>query len=114
MMAEATAMRDGLVFANSLGFPRVEAESDSLNVINFCDGQSRWWDAATAIFAECVDVSSLIGKVIFKHCFRSSNQVAHVLARFSYSNKVSSSWTDEPPDYLVSKLVDDVSLLINQ
>ena len=52
MMVEATAMRDGLVFANSLGFPRVEAESDSLNVINFCDGQSRWWDAATTIFAE--------------------------------------------------------------
>ena len=89
MMVEATAMRDGLVFANSLGFPRVEAESDSSNDINFCDGQSRWWDAATAIFAECVDVSSLIGKVVFKHCFRSSNQAAHVLANFSYCNKTS-------------------------
>ena len=114
MMAEATAMRDGLVFANSLGFPRVEAESDSLNVINFCDGQSRWWDAATTIFAECVDVSSLIGKVVFKHCFRSSNQAAHVLANFSYCNKTSLNWTDEPPGCLISSLVDDVIPMLNQ
>ena len=114
MMAEATAMCDGLVFANSLGFPRVEAESDSLNVINFCDGQSRWWDAATAIFAECVDVSSLIGKVVFKHCFRSSNQAAHVLANFSYCNKTSLNWTDEPPSCLISSLVDDVMPMLNQ
>ena len=31
--SEAQAMRDGLVLANSLGFPRVEAESDSTTVI---------------------------------------------------------------------------------
>ena len=30
---EARAMIDGLAFANSLGFPRVEAESDSSTVI---------------------------------------------------------------------------------
>lgn len=61
--SEALAMRNGLAFANSLGFPRVEAESDSTTVIEYCSGQTRWWDAAAAIFAECVDVSSLIGKV---------------------------------------------------
>ena len=37
---EARAMRDGLQFANSLGFNRVEAESDSLEVIQFCTGQT--------------------------------------------------------------------------
>ena len=114
MTSEAMAMRDGLNLANSLGFQRVEAESDSLTVINCCSGQSTWWDAAAAIFAECVDISTLIGKVNFKHCFQSANQAAHVLANFSYCNKLSSSWTDEPPDCLVSKLVDDVSLCINQ
>ena len=48
---EAQAMRDGLNFANSLGFLRVEAESDSLIVIEACEGQSRWWDEVAAIFA---------------------------------------------------------------
>ena len=108
---EALAMRDGLVFANSLGFNRLEAESDSLQVINFCNGQTRWWDSAAAIFAECVDTSSLIGKVIFKHCYRSCNQAAHVLAKFCFCNKSSFSWLDEPPDRLVSKPVDDVNIV---
>ena len=107
-------MRDGLNLANSLGFQRVEAESDSLTVINCYSGQTTWWDAAAAIFPECVDISTLIGKVKFKHYFRSKNQAAHVLSRFSYCNKVSSSWTDETSDCLVSKHVDSVSLLINQ
>ena len=90
--SEALAMRNGLAFANSLGFPRVEAESDSSTVIEYCSGQTRWWDAAAAIFAECMDVSSLIGKVTFKHCGRSSNQAAHVLASHSFYNKINSSW----------------------
>ena len=105
---EAMAMRDGLIFANSLGFPRVEAESDSLMVIDYCTGQTRWWDAAAAIFAECVDVSSSIGKVKFKHCYRSSNQAAHVLANHGFCNKISSCWMGEPPGCLVPNLVDDV------
>lgn len=45
---EAMATRDGLAFANSLGLDRIEAESDSLQVINFCNGQERWWDEAAA------------------------------------------------------------------
>lgn len=107
---EALAMSDGLKLANSLGFNRVE-ESDSLQVVNYCTGESRWWDSAAAIFSECVDTTISIGKVIFKHCFRSSNQAAHVLASHSYCNKVSLSWLNEPPDFLVSKLVDDVTII---
>ena len=102
--SEAMAMRDGLIFANSLGFNRVEAESDSSIVIDYCSGQTEWWDSAAAVFAECIDVSLSIGKVIFKHCARSSNQAAHVLASYYFCNKICSSWTDEPPACLVSKL----------
>ena len=104
---EAMAMRNGLIFANSLGFSRVEAESDSLTVIDYCTGQTRWWDAAAMIFADCVDVSSSIGKVKFKHCIRSCNQAAHVLASYSYCNKISSTWMDEAPAYLVLELVNN-------
>ena len=49
---EAMAMCDGLNLANSLGCNRVEAESDSLNIVKCCQGQNQWWDAAAAIFAE--------------------------------------------------------------
>ena len=102
-------MREGLIFANSLGFPRVEAESDSLVVIQYCTGESRWWDAAAAVFADCVDAASLIGKVKFKHCLRSCNQAAHELASFCFCNKISNSWNDEAPACIVCSLVDDVT-----
>lgn len=68
MTMEAMVMRDGLNLVNNLGFQLVEAESDSLNVINFCTRQNRWWDSAAVIFAECVNIGVLIGKTEFKHC----------------------------------------------
>ena len=111
MTVEAMAMRDGLYLANSLGFNRVEAESDSLNVVNYCQGQAQWWDAAAAIFAECVDIATSIGKVIFKHCFRDANSVAHELAKFIFCNKCDNSWANEPPGFLLSQLVNDVIVL---
>lgn len=79
-------------------------------MINFCTGQSQWWDAAASIFADCVDLASLIGKVKFKHCYRSANFVAHELASYSFCNKYSSSWVDDPPDCIVDKLLNDVSV----
>ncbi|XBJ07632.1 hypothetical protein VPH35_013115 [Triticum aestivum] len=111
---EAPAIRDCLVFANNMGFHRVEAESDMRDVIKFCNGQTRWWDAVAAIFVECIDAGATIGKVKFKHCNRSANQAKHVLAKFSYCNKFSSSWLDDPPGCLVNKLIDDVSLFDDQ
>ena len=103
-------MRDGLNFVNAMGFDRVEAESASLDVINFYNGQSQW-DAASAIFAKCVDTTALSGKVSFKHCFRSANMAAHELARYCFCNKNSLIWTDEAPDCLVNKLVAYVTLV---
>ena len=107
---EAMAMRDGLMMANSLGFHNVEAESDSLDVINFCTGRLQWWDAVAAIFAECLDTATSIGRVRFKHCLRATNSVAHMIARHSFCNRNSLSWINEPPGWLMSTLVDDVSV----
>lgn len=109
-----TTYQQRILLSYILGSPRVEAESDSSHVVDFCTSQLKWWDVAAAIFAECVDVATTIGNVNFKPCFRSSNQVAHVLASFHYCNKVSLSRTDEPPGYLVSKLLDDVTSVLFQ
>ena len=103
-------MRDGLEFV-SLGFNRLEAESDSSQVIDFFTWRTQLWDAASAIFVECVDTVSIIEKVMFKHCLRTANQAAHVLANHSYCNKISFFWLHEPYDVLANKLVDDVSII---
>ena len=70
------------------------------------------WDEAATLFAECVDISTAIGEVIFKHCIRSCNQAAHVLANYGFCNKSTLTWLDEPPNFIVSTLVDDVNVFM--
>lgn len=94
-----------------MGFNRIEAEYDFLSVVNNCKGQTQWWDAAAAIFAECIDTATSIGKVIFSHCFCDANSVAHELAKFSFCNKCNENWIDEPSGFLISQLVKDVILV---
>jgi hypothetical protein len=75
-MAEAIAMKQGLALANRLGCTRIQAESDSLDTIDACTGEDYWWSEASAVYANCVDISIAIGSVSFKHCPREVNKVA--------------------------------------
>jgi ribonuclease HI len=110
-MAEAHAMKYGLVLAEKLGCNRIIAESDSLETIEACTGEDRWWNESAAIYADCIDTASNIGDVSFKFCPREANQVAHELASYSYSNKISCNWDDDPPSFLLDKLLSDVTIL---
>ena len=100
-----------MILANSLGFHNIEAESDSSDVVQFCNGQNQWWDAAAAIFAECLDLATGIGRVKFKHCGRSANEVAHEIAKQVYVSKVSCNWVDEPPSFFIPNLINDVTFV---
>jgi hypothetical protein len=66
-------------------------ESDSIETIKACTGEETWWGESSAIFADCVDLASLMDWVSFKHCPMEENEAAHELARSSFSNKLSSS-----------------------
>jgi hypothetical protein len=109
--AEALAMREGLCLANCLGCSNVIAESDLLETIQACTGEERWWGESSATYADCVDLSSLIGNVQFKFYQREANGVDHELARFCFSSKNSCNWVDEPPSFLLDKLINDVTEL---
>jgi ribonuclease HI len=109
LMAEAIAMREGLKLANKIRYNRVQAESDSTDVIDARKGEERWWDENAAIFAECVDMVTSVGDVSFSHCPRKANKVAHELAKFSFSNELCCNWVDEPPSFLLDKLIRDVT-----
>jgi ribonuclease HI len=109
-MAEALAMKHGLELANRLGLNRVQAESDSTEVIEACNGEGRWWSDASTIYANCVDLVTTIGSVSFSHCPREANHVAHEIASFCFSNRLSSSWDDDPPSFIIDKIVNDVTV----
>jgi ribonuclease HI len=110
-MAETLAMRLGLELGRDIGCNRLIAESDSTDTIEACNGESRWWNQSSAIYAECVDLIPSIGSVSFKFCPREANQVAHNIARFCFSNNISCNWVDEPPSFILDSLTNDVTVL---
>jgi hypothetical protein len=79
-----------------MGINRLIAESDSMETVEACSGEERWWNESVAFYADCIDLSSSIGTVKFKHCPREANQVAHELAKFSFLNALNYNWVDEP------------------
>ena len=54
-----------------------ETESESLEVIQLCSGQERFWNEATAVYAEIMVAAGSVGTVLFSHCGRDLNEVAH-------------------------------------
>ena len=111
-MAKTMAMREGLSFVNSLCHNVVQAESDSMETIEACSGDESWWNEPAAIFADCVDIMLQIGTASYKHCPREANKVSHDLASYSYSNKFTCNWIDDIPSFLLSSLVNDVTITV--
>ena len=52
-----------------------------------------------------------IGSVKFSYCPREANEVAHELAKNSFTNKNSYSWSAEAPSFIVSKLINNVTIM---
>jgi ribonuclease HI len=111
LLAEAYAMKEGLSLAMHMGYNMIVAESDSMEVVEACSGAETWWSEAAAIFADCVNRVASIGTVSFHHTLREANQVAHELAKNSFSNKSTCNWIDEPPDFILDKLLNDVTVI---
>jgi hypothetical protein len=78
-MAQAMAMKNGLILANTLGCNAVVAKSDSLETIESYLVEQTWWTMPAAIYADCVDLATSIGDVSFKFCPREANKTIHEL-----------------------------------
>jgi hypothetical protein len=63
------------------------------------------------VYADCVDIASSIGSVRFNFCPRESNQVAHEIAKYSFENNQSYNWVNEPPSFILDRLLNDVTIL---
>jgi hypothetical protein len=81
----------------------VIAESNSIETIETFAGEQRWWNESLAIYPDYIDKVTAIGDVSFNFCPQEANQLAHELAKYSFSNKISCTWNDDP---LASSLID--------
>jgi hypothetical protein len=64
------------------------------------------------ILAECSLKSGQMIEVHFHHCPRNANQVAQELMKFSYSSKDTHVWDCDPPDFISTHVIRDITLLL--
>ena len=64
---------------------------------------------AVAIYSDCLALIIGYTSVTLAHCPREANSVSHDLARLASPSP--SLWVEEPPDFIVKGLVDDVTVI---
>jgi hypothetical protein len=67
-----------------MGCASVIVESDSLELIQACNGTIEEWSPYSAIMVDCFNKASSIPGISFQHCPRDANKVAHNLAKYAY------------------------------
>jgi hypothetical protein len=110
MMAEAYALREGLCLAQHIGCSRFIIQSDNIQVVEAMLDGGFSATAAAAIFLDCNFLASGFSKVSYEFCPRESNSVAHELARNCFQTFNSCIWDDDPPSFILTSLIKDVSL----
>lgn len=95
-VAEAQALREGLILAKSLGIDRILVEADCLSLIETCRGIKKIGETRAIL----EDIKVL--KRDFLHCGftwipRERNGVAHMVAQLAKQNKLKQNWVMDPP-----------------
>ena len=94
-MAEAYALREGLSMAQYLGSNKFVIQSDNIQVIQTMLEGGFSSTASAAIFDDCRSLASVFRSISFEHCNREANEVAHSLARHSYTEHIDCFWDDD-------------------
>jgi ribonuclease HI len=110
-MAEAYAFREGLTLAQRIGANNFIIQTDCAQVVETMKQGGFSATASAAIYDDCIILRSGFGVVSVEFCNREANHVAHELARVSFSLDSSCTWVDEPPSFILSKFVNDVTIV---
>ena len=94
-----------------MGCRPVIVETDSLELVEAFNRKIDIWSPYTAILMDCFQIARRIGQISVLHCPREANEVAHEIARFCYSDNSSCNWVDEPPRFILDKLLNDVTIV---
>ena len=95
--AEAIALQRGLELLEDLGCQLVIVESDSLEIIQACNGVIEIWSPYSAILTDCFQKALCIGVVSFMHCPRYANRLTRNLARHSFDSNSIFVWDGDHP-----------------
>ncbi|XP_019191714.1 PREDICTED: uncharacterized protein LOC109186242 [Ipomoea nil] len=105
--AEATAIREALSWIKELNLNKVSVETDSLQVVNSLKssiGESSFH----VILSDIKNVLCDFSHVFLSFVKRSTNGVAHAIARYAVSSSGCSEWLSIPPPFLCNALSTDL------
>jgi ribonuclease HI len=80
-MAEAYALKEGLMLAQHIGCNRLIIQSDCMEVVQIMKDGGFSANSTAAIYDDCNIIWSGFQDISIEHCSREANQVAHNLAR---------------------------------
>jgi ribonuclease HI len=113
LSAEIHALKQGLILAQIIGCNRIICCSDNMDVIQAMKEGGYSNCVAAAILDDCYHLATEFVKIEFEHNFREANMVAHELAK-SAGREDQHIWLDEPPNFIIPLLVNDVTLVLDE
>jgi ribonuclease HI len=107
LVAEALALRDGVIFARLRGYKSVIMEVDCLEMVNLWNSRHGARSTVTPILLELGELAHRFSSFVIQHVPRTANLPAHLCAKFACTLMVTSSWLDFIPDFLTVSLMAD-------
>ena len=87
-------------------------EYDALEVVQAVLDPSEYRGTSAVVIDDCRHILTMLGMATIQHCPREANGAAHALARHGSVEGVKFFWFDDPPQFLVSVLVEDRVLIL--
>ena len=107
LVAEATAVREGVVVALLRGFTRVQIETDCLDVVNFWNSRRTSRSLIAPLLLDIEELAASFTSFDILHVKRHANVLTHLCAKHACTLMVTESWTDSRPSFLLTSLLAD-------
>ena len=108
---EAVAAARALEFGEELGITEAILEGDSEQIINSLKGGGHSIALVEPLLHDAMVFSSCYAKLLYSHCRRDGNRLAHSLARYSINVSSYVVWMEGVPDPLYTVVQQDVANL---
>ena len=105
LIAEALALRDGVIFGKLRGFSRVIFEADCLELVQLWNSRQFSCSLIAPILLEIGGLASSFVYFDILHVMRQSNTSAHLCAKHASTLGVSDCWMNSPPGFLALELL---------
>ena len=111
---EAIAAARALEFGNEISISEAVLEGDSELIIESLKVGGNTIASVEPLIQDTIVFSSFFSKLLFSHCRRDGNKLAHSLARYSINVSDYVVWMEEVPHSLFSVAQHDLANLANQ